>query len=259
MQMRPNWCFSINTQFVQRPFVARHPPFQPYPNMCDNAVYTLQSSVLILALSAIPSTIVLYTILALVCASFVIYAAHHELPSTRLIRLNNVITAVKDILARAKSECLRDHLVIAYEEEDLIRVIDSPFMIRVELSMSNIQTGLLEARDAPWTIFIHKMWTIWHSLDKCERKVREIQKSLLLILEAEHHRKLAENLNESREAVNAVVQSPKTPKNRRRGQGTVDGPINSRAALNPSRISACEGRRFDTNRFPEHITQRVEG
>ncbi|KAJ7708243.1 hypothetical protein B0H17DRAFT_1191719 [Mycena rosella] len=167
--------------------------------MCDNAVYTLQSSVLILALSAIPGTIVLYTILALICVSFVIYAAHHELPSTRLIRLINVITAVKDILARAKSECLRDHLVIAYEEEDLIRV---------ELSMSNIQTGLLEARDAPWKIFIHKMWTIWHSLDKCERKVREIQKSMLLILEAEHHRKLAENLNESREAVNAVVQSP---------------------------------------------------
>ncbi|KAJ7660622.1 hypothetical protein B0H17DRAFT_1094828, partial [Mycena rosella] len=223
--------------FVQRPFVARYPPF-PSPN------------IFILALSAVPSTIVLYTILTLVCTSFVIYAAHHELPSIRLLRLNNLITAVKDILAHAKSECLRDHLVIAYEEEYLIRVINSPFMLRVKLSMSDIQTGLLEVRDTPWKIFIHKMWTIWHNLSKCERKVRGIQTSLLLILEAEHRRKLAEDLSESREAVNSVIHSQsehirlaRNSEHQRRGhwQGTSDG----------------EGRQFDFF-FPEHITQRVK-
>ncbi|KAJ7660644.1 hypothetical protein B0H17DRAFT_1094924 [Mycena rosella] len=231
--------------------------------MCDNAVYTLQSSVLILALSAVPSTIVLYTILTLVCASFVIYAAHHELPSTRLLRLDNLITAVKDILARAKSDCLRDHLVIAYEEEDLIRCaeyrelhgqvrfINSPFMLRVKLSMSNIQTGLLEVHDAPWKIFIHKMWTIWHDLGKCEHKVRGIQTSMLLILEAEHQRKLAEDLNESREAANAVIQSQsehiwlaRNSEHRRRGQGTSNGSINLCGTLNPTRISPGEGRQL---------------
>ncbi|KAJ7708228.1 hypothetical protein B0H17DRAFT_1174361 [Mycena rosella] len=160
--------------------------------MCDTAAYTLQSSILIWALSLIPSIILHYALLALVCAFSVIYAANYKRPSTRLSRLNIRITAAVDILARAKSQCPRDYLDLADEEAGLLQ----------------IQSCLLEALNTPWKTYLHKMWTIWHSLGKCERQVRKLQTSALLIIEAEHQRKLAEHITESMEVVNVVILSP---------------------------------------------------
>ncbi|KAJ7474827.1 hypothetical protein FB451DRAFT_1174259 [Mycena latifolia] len=131
--------------------------------MCDNASYTLQSSIFIWALSIIPSSILPYFILALVCASLVIYTVHHMRPSTRLSRLNDALAGATEILARAKSACLRDLLDLAEAEACLLQ---------------------------------------------CERQVRELQTSTLLIMEAENQRKLAKHINESRQIVNTVVRSP---------------------------------------------------
>ncbi|KAJ7474819.1 hypothetical protein FB451DRAFT_1174249 [Mycena latifolia] len=167
--------------------------------MCDNAYYTLQSSIVIWALSLIPGSIFCYVILALACASLMIYAAHRIRPSTRLERLNNALTTTTEILARAKSECLRDLLDLADKETVLLQV---------KLSASKIQTRLLEARDASWETYLHKIRAISHSLDRCERQVRELQTSTLLIIESENQRKLAEHINESREIVNMVLRSP---------------------------------------------------
>ncbi|KAJ7474846.1 hypothetical protein FB451DRAFT_1246801 [Mycena latifolia] len=168
--------------------------------MCDNITYTLQSSIFIWALSLIPSSIFFYVIPALVCTSLVIYAAHRIWPSTRLERLNNALTTTTDILARAKSECLRDQLDLVDGEGRLLQA---------KLSASKIQTSLLEARDASWEGYLHKIRAISHNLDRCERQVRELQTSTLLIIEAEHQRKLAEHINESRDIMNTVLRSPK--------------------------------------------------
>ncbi|KAJ7474791.1 hypothetical protein FB451DRAFT_1464838 [Mycena latifolia] len=167
--------------------------------MCDNASYALRSSIFIWALSLIPSSILFYLILALVCAFLVIYAAHHMRPSTRLSRLNDALAGATEILARAKFECLRDLLYLAETEACLLQV---------KLSTSKIQTSLLEARDASWETYLHKIRAISHSLDRCERQVRELQTSTLLIIEAENQRKLAEHINESRGIVNTVLRSP---------------------------------------------------
>ncbi|KAJ7474799.1 hypothetical protein FB451DRAFT_1464874 [Mycena latifolia] len=170
--------------------------------MCDNfnASYTLQSSIVIWALSLIPSGIFPYVILAMVCASLVIYAAHRIRPSTRLSRLNDALAGATEILARAKSECLHDQLDLVDEEGRLLQV---------KLSASKIQTHLLEARNASWEIYLPRIRAVCHSLDSCERQVREIQTSTLLIIEAENQRKLAEHINESRGIVNTVLRSPR--------------------------------------------------
>ncbi|KAJ6531391.1 hypothetical protein DFH09DRAFT_1284882 [Mycena vulgaris] len=160
--------------------------------MCDNLYTPLQSGVLFWVLSLVPINIFRYVGLGAAAISGVIYAAHYHHPSTRLGRLNNMLSTTTDILAHAKSQCLRAHLDLADDERRLLR----------------IQSRLLEARDAPWKLYLPTIRAIWLSLHKCERQVREIRTSTLLTIEAEYQRKLAEHINESREIVNAVVHSP---------------------------------------------------
>ncbi|KAJ7474813.1 hypothetical protein FB451DRAFT_1366858 [Mycena latifolia] len=181
--------------------------------MCDNTSYTLQSSIFIWALSLIPGSIFFYVILALVCAALVIYAAHRIRPSTRLSRLNDALAGATEILARAKSDCLRDLLDLADKEARLLQV---------KLSASKIQTSLLEARDASWETYLHKIRAISHSLDKCERQVRELQTSTLLIIEAENQRKLEEHINENREIVNTVLRSPRHNRRFNQSSGSLE-------------------------------------
>ncbi|KAJ7474825.1 hypothetical protein FB451DRAFT_1558085 [Mycena latifolia] len=119
-------------------------------------------------LPALP--IFFYVVLALVCISLIIYAAHRIRPSTRLSRLNDVLAGATEILARAKSECLRDLLDLADKEARLLQV---------KLSASKIETSLLEARNASWETYLHKTRAISHSLDRCEHQVRELQTSTL--------------------------------------------------------------------------------
>ncbi|KAJ7474790.1 hypothetical protein FB451DRAFT_1174217 [Mycena latifolia] len=165
----------------------------------------MESSIFIWALSLIPSDIFPYVIPALACASLMIYAAHRIRPSTRLSRLNDALADATEILARAKSECLRDLLDLTDIEACLLQYAKQ---FGVKLSASKIQMSLLKARDASWETYLHKIRAISHSLDRCERQVRELRTSTLLIIEAEHQRKLAEHINESREILNTVLWSP---------------------------------------------------
>ncbi|KAJ6531384.1 hypothetical protein DFH09DRAFT_1326541 [Mycena vulgaris] len=159
--------------------------------MCDSAYTPLQSGVLFWALSLVPINIFRYVGLGAAAVSGMIYAAHYHHPSTRLGRLNNMVATTTEIIIRARSECLRDHVTLVEEEHRLLRA---------KLCASKIQSRLLEARDAPWKLYFQTIRAIWLSLDKCECKVRGIRTSTL----AEHQRKLAEHINESREIVNAV-------------------------------------------------------
>ncbi|KAJ6507104.1 hypothetical protein DFH09DRAFT_1101333 [Mycena vulgaris] len=168
--------------------------------MCDSLYTPLQSGVLFWVLSLVPINIFRYIGLGAAAVSGAIFAAHYHHPSTRMARLNNMLSATTEILARAKSHCLRDHLDLANDERRLLRA---------KLCASKIQSRLLEARDAPWKLYFQTIRAIWLSLNKCERQVRDIRTSTLLTIEAEHQRKLAEHIKESREIVNAVVHSPR--------------------------------------------------
>ncbi|KAJ6535844.1 hypothetical protein DFH09DRAFT_1091620 [Mycena vulgaris] len=153
------------------------------------SLYTpLQSGVIFLALSLVPLNIFRYIGLRVAAVSGVIYTAYYRHPSMRIGRLDNMLSATTDILARAKSHCIRDRSNLADNERRLLR----------------IQSRLLEARDAPWKLYFQTIREIWLTLNKCERQVREIRTSTLLTIEAEHQRKLAEHINEI-----AVVHSPR--------------------------------------------------
>ncbi|KAJ7257139.1 hypothetical protein C8J57DRAFT_1517180 [Mycena rebaudengoi] len=183
---------------------------------CD---ISFQSSILFWALSAlIPNSIFHYLGLGAAAASPVIYAAHHKRPSVRLSRLNATITAVTEILMRAKSRYARAHFDLVAAEGRLLQA---------ELGASKVQTRLLQAEACgnldsdsdetwAWITYIQSMHEIWQSLDEFEREVRATKKAILvggylyvvpiintlqLIIEAERQRKLRENINEQREIV----------------------------------------------------------
>ncbi|KAJ6501305.1 hypothetical protein DFH09DRAFT_1289791, partial [Mycena vulgaris] len=88
--------------------------------MCDSLYTPLQSGVLLWVLSLIPLNIFRYIGLGVAAVSGVIYIVYYRHPSMRMGRLDNILSATTDILARAKSHCLRDHLDLADDERRLL-------------------------------------------------------------------------------------------------------------------------------------------
>ncbi|KAJ6480296.1 hypothetical protein C8R45DRAFT_933222 [Mycena sanguinolenta] len=155
----------------------------------------LPSSLLFFMLSLIPSNIVRYPSLVLAVIFLVVYSIYNNPPSARLTQVNNVVIVVDGILTRAKAECMRDHLLLAEYETRFLRM---------KLSASKIHSYVLELDAMAWKQYLQNRITISTSLAKCERELRDIQTSLLLLIEAAHQRKLAENLNLNMEIVNGI-------------------------------------------------------
>ncbi|KAF7378088.1 hypothetical protein MSAN_00233000 [Mycena sanguinolenta] len=152
----------------------------------NTAPSELSSSILFFTLSLIPINILRYPALVLAAISVVVYSIYRNPPSARLIQVNDVIVVVDGILTRAKVECMRDHLLLVEYEARLLRT---------KLSASKIRSYLLELRAMSWKHSLQNGMTISRNLAKCERELRDIQTSLLLLIESAYQRKLAENLD----------------------------------------------------------------
>ncbi|KAJ7173936.1 hypothetical protein C8R43DRAFT_631151 [Mycena crocata] len=168
------------------------------------ATYTpVQTMILCLVtagLSLIPNPFLHYIGLAIIISSsFIVHAIRHHRPSIHLRRINKAVAVTVQLLARAKLECARDQFELAAEERRLVEV---------KLAASRIQSLLLGACDAPWKIYLQTMRAVFLSLDNCEREIHKVQTATLLIIEAEHQRKLEHDINESLGILNAVARYP---------------------------------------------------
>ncbi|KAJ7810102.1 hypothetical protein B0H14DRAFT_3480913 [Mycena olivaceomarginata] len=165
--------------------------------MCDTSD-ALQSSVLFWMLSLIPAKMFPYLSLGILSASSVVYALRRRCPAVTLDRLDNTITAVEEILTHAKAKCMRDYLAL-FEAETRF--------LRTKLAVSRLHSRLLEARHMPgWKTYLRDIFTISRALVMLEREVRDIQTSLLVLIEAAHQHKLTEDIRESQEIVDGVLQ-----------------------------------------------------
>ncbi|KAF7378089.1 hypothetical protein MSAN_00233100 [Mycena sanguinolenta] len=164
----------------------------------NNTPSKLPSSILFFTLSLIPSNILRYPALVFATISVVLYSAYRNPPSARLTRVNDVITVVDSILTRAKAECMRDHLLLAECETRLLRT---------KFSASRIHSYILELDATTWKHYLQDRMAISKSLANCERDLREIQTSLLLLTEAAQQRKLAEDLDLNTETVDGFPLS----------------------------------------------------
>ncbi|KAF7378084.1 hypothetical protein MSAN_00232600 [Mycena sanguinolenta] len=158
----------------------------------------LPSSILFFTLSLIPSDVLRYPAIVLAAISVGIYSVHRNSLAARLSQVYDVIIIVDDILTRAKAECMRDHLLLADCETGLLWT---------KLSASKIHSYLLELDATAWKRYLQNKMAISRSLSKCERELRDVQTSLLLLIESAHQRRLAEDLNLNTEIVDGFPSS----------------------------------------------------
>ncbi|KAJ7872226.1 hypothetical protein B0H13DRAFT_2349579 [Mycena leptocephala] len=165
--------------------------------MSDN----LSTSIILGALALVPSTSSRYIFFALACMSFTFLAARHQGPTQKFAKLEDAIKAVKEALehAKAASSYMRNHM----------KVVDAGCrLLQVKLSASKIQSHLLEMRSVTWNTYFKSIWAILRTIDQCAKEVKEIQTTMLLIIEEERQRKLTEGIKESQEVLGAVIRSP---------------------------------------------------
>ncbi|KAJ7751835.1 hypothetical protein B0H14DRAFT_2980923 [Mycena olivaceomarginata] len=167
--------------------------------MCD-ASNILQSSVLFWTLSLIPATIFPYLALGLLSTSFIIYALHHNCPAVRVDRLKNGITVVDEILTHAKTECMHNYLALIQAETRFLR------------------TKLAACHMPGWKTYLRDIFNILRALVMLEREVRDIQTSLLVLIEAAHQRKLTGDIHEGQEIEDGVLHQQYSVRARVHGQ-----------------------------------------
>ncbi|KAF7378091.1 hypothetical protein MSAN_00233300 [Mycena sanguinolenta] len=165
-----------------------------YTLMCDTD--TLEPSALSSILSLIPQNIVAYLSLAVPFTLFVGYAMHYNRPSAKMDRVNIALKNAAETLTHAKARCMRDYLALAKTETRFLRT---------KLTASKLQTRLLEVHDLGWKDYLQNVITISRCLVMLEREVRDMQKTLLVLIEAANRRKLTEDINETQAVLHAVV------------------------------------------------------
>ncbi|KAJ7704007.1 hypothetical protein B0H17DRAFT_1326725 [Mycena rosella] len=106
----------------------------------SNAISTLQTSLILGALSLVPGNTSPYITLGLASVLLAVYAVHHYGPTQRRARLEDAIMATETILEGAKLDCAKDHMTLVERGRRLLEA---------KLLASNIQTKILQVRVGP--------------------------------------------------------------------------------------------------------------
>ncbi|KAJ6480293.1 hypothetical protein C8R45DRAFT_351229 [Mycena sanguinolenta] len=162
--------------------------------MCD--ADALEPSTLFSMLSLIPGNSFVYLSFAVTSTLSVGYAMHYNCPSVKLGRLTTALNTGGKTLAHAKATCMRNYLALTETETRFLRT---------KLTASKLQTRLLEAHNLGWKDYLHNIISISRCLVMLERDVRDIQKSLLVLIEAAHRRKLTEDINETQAVLHGTM------------------------------------------------------
>ncbi|KAJ6585460.1 hypothetical protein B0H19DRAFT_1059684 [Mycena capillaripes] len=149
----------------------------------------LLSSIVLGSLSLIPNNILRYTSLASVIAFALVYNLYlnrAEWP----YQFEQAIQQTEEIIERAKAKCTcsGDHFKLAQE---WLRLLE------VKQSVSEIRSHISETGTLTWK----KYWHLKRRVAECTTRINNIRTSVELFLEAELQRKLAEDINETRSAL----------------------------------------------------------
>ncbi|KAF8218206.1 hypothetical protein K438DRAFT_1747418 [Mycena galopus ATCC 62051] len=172
----------------------------PNGELCDDGMGDISTLLILWALSLVPGNTFRSIILGLGAASaVVIYAATHQSPSHQLRRVEDAIKVAEEIVKCAKANCLRDQVELM---DSARRLLDA------KLSVSKIQTRLLEMRGiGTWEEYLQNLRGILQNITECAKKVKKIQTSTLLTIEAERQRQISENIDEVRDTIDATIHA----------------------------------------------------
>ncbi|KAJ7133501.1 hypothetical protein C8R44DRAFT_730640 [Mycena epipterygia] len=159
--------------------------------MPDNTSQIIASILLGSLPAFIPNNTLRYSALAIIACLTVIYTIYLKHPSTQLRQLQEAIATTKEMVGSAKLQCPRDHLSLMVEWARLLVV---------EQSASMIQCHIWGTGNFTWT----KYRLLSNNIGECFTQIKSIRNAVQHVMEAEHQRKLAEDINETESILASV-------------------------------------------------------
>ncbi|KAJ7738413.1 hypothetical protein B0H16DRAFT_1891418 [Mycena metata] len=145
--------------------------------------------------AAIPNHAIRYTALGLTAVCALLYNIHLRSPSTNLDGLIQLINRTDIRIRYATTRCPRYHFALA---EQTLR------LLRVDQSASHIHCRIRALEGFSWT----KYRQLFQDIAACIKRVEAIGNAVEHIIEAEHQRRLADEMNEVQSVLAAAPAAP---------------------------------------------------
>ncbi|KAJ7806605.1 hypothetical protein B0H14DRAFT_2610357 [Mycena olivaceomarginata] len=189
--------------------------------MCDVATVPIVLD----AVSLLPDN--RYILLALVLALVIVYAAHAQRPTRKLCGVNRAIRGCEETLERAKSACVRNLVELIEQMLRLFEVrVKNPNAIVGDTRRSHDLGTIVE--------YLQRMWEIRKKIHQCTKDVRDIQRFTLRTIQAEHQRRLGEDIRDCSEICDALASSSTRRRHHlesAQGTGIVNPPYDTLASV----------------------------
>ncbi|KAJ6593115.1 hypothetical protein B0H19DRAFT_1055756 [Mycena capillaripes] len=175
----------------------------------------LKSAVVFWALTSISGRPWQYVCLTV---AFIFLAVRHQGPVKRFSMLEDVIRTTEEILEHVKAALSGTRHQMELNDAGCR-------LLQVKFSASMIRSHILEIHTLTWKIYLQSIRTILRAIDQCASEVKDIQTAMLvrifafniarlknkqsqLMVEEERRRKLTDGIQDSQDALTAVVRLP---------------------------------------------------
>ncbi|KAJ7699773.1 hypothetical protein B0H16DRAFT_1643651, partial [Mycena metata] len=156
-----------------------------------------ETALILWLLSPVLSNTLRYIILGLLLVLLVAYIVGYYTPSRMVVRLEITIKTLRNTLKQAKKNC----------PMDLTKLTEMGCQLtQVEVSVPGIRGQLLNIDSlGTWKEYFQGLRGIFKTIMECNKEVKDIQASVLRIIEGEHERQLLMRVEEERGIFNALM------------------------------------------------------
>ncbi|KAJ7735940.1 hypothetical protein B0H16DRAFT_1695510 [Mycena metata] len=149
-----------------------------------------EAALILWLLSPVLDNTLRYTILGLLLALLVAYAVDHCTPSRMILRLEDTTKTLRETFDHAMANCPRDWAELR----------------ELGCKLTQIRRHLLDISSlATWKEYFRGLRGIFKTIRECNKEVKDLQTSVLRIMEAEHEHQLLMRVEEERGIFNALM------------------------------------------------------
>ncbi|KAF8175668.1 hypothetical protein K438DRAFT_1979561 [Mycena galopus ATCC 62051] len=152
----------------------------------QNPVSELLPSLLLTFVVAIPNHTLRYTALGFSIVLAILCSIHLRSPATQIRQLAVLMNQTKEHIRRGMMQSPRSYLSLTEQMQQLLKSTETASWIKCRVLNS----------EPEWFSF-NKYWLLSSDIGECTKGVKKIRTAVQLILEAEHQRKLADNILET--------------------------------------------------------------
>ncbi|KAJ7858186.1 hypothetical protein B0H13DRAFT_2573918 [Mycena leptocephala] len=191
----------ITSKYKTRPELRNaSPEMRPFSDMeraPSPSRFHLLFSLLLAFVAGIPNHTLRYTSLGLFFGLFLLSTIHLRSPSTQFHHLALLIDQTENHIRRAMAQCPRNYFSLTEEMGRLLEINKSASLLKCRILDS-------DGEQFSW----NKFRMLSKDIATCAKRVRSIRTEVLLIVEAEHQRKLAADIKETQFILAAMPLHP---------------------------------------------------